>query len=294
MQYKSVQTLVFGVLFATLLIAERDLRADGITEIALEDKVRALLGEGKVFEKADKMSAFIQTGDDSFYNIEEKTVESLVRERFVEDSNALVGDAWTAEAKESRNWTYSLDDDNERFILRSKGLLHSDGFNKPEASENQIRNKALRDLSSLGMQKVGDLELDIRRLMLTTVSEDGKIDNRAVAYKVFVYKKIGDVLVRGPRTVMTYLNDGRLQKILLKWPSVEYGSVVLQRTKSNDEIVKVVAQEIRKNGMAEAEKLQADVSYIVKDGRLRMITVVTGQLQGPDDSHFLRDIEIEI
>ena len=115
MQYSTIKTLVFGALFVTSLFAEKNLRADEVSETELENKVKTLLEEGNIFEKADKMSVFIQAGDDSFYTIEKKNIESLVGERFSEDKNSLVGDTWTMEAEVSKNWRYSLEDDNERF-----------------------------------------------------------------------------------------------------------------------------------------------------------------------------------
>ena len=158
MQYSTIKTLVFGALFVTSLFAEKNLRADEVSETELENKVKTLLEEGNIFEKADKMSVFIQAGDDSFYTIEKKNIESLVGERFSEDKNSLVGDTWTMEAEVSKNWRYSLEDDNERFVLRNMGLLYSDGFKKAEASESAIHSKAMKDLRFLGIQKTGDLK----------------------------------------------------------------------------------------------------------------------------------------
>ncbi len=263
----------------------------------IREMTKNLLEQKDVFKEAERKVGFWQSTDDNemFYNIYRVSLENILGEKFTDDQETLKNeDPWNLDAGVSANWSYTIDDKNERFLLRHKQMIFEDTLANQKRSKDEIYQLAASMLKDFGNSEMNNFDIDVRELRRTVILENGQVEDYAIAYKVFVHRKIGDVLVRGSRIVFSYLLDGRLLKILMKWPHIENGSVSLQKTCTNDEIIERTARSIEKNDMINGKDFTAEVGYNIDEGTLKMGIILTALVPGPNDSFFGKEDFIEI
>ncbi len=147
------------------------------------------------------------------------------------------------------------------------------------ADKDQILATALADAETLGVITGGeDNEMEVAYLTRTSFDEFGEGVTEYMAARVYVYRKIGGVPVRGARLLLGYYLDGTLQKVSMKWPRIEVQPIsvpALTATEEGELLGRTAA------ALADAPTIlynwstaHAEVAFEVRDGMLHRVVVI--------------------
>lgn len=161
-----------------------------------------------------------------------------------------------------------------------------------EKSPRGVLNlQAMRDLERLGIGE--SVELDVRGDYLMVKDEDLPGTETPLLYVVKVRRLLNGIEVQGPRATLSYFLDGELRSAKVRWPSVDPST--LGPAPAAAQVVQTALKKLGQSGIA-AGKTKPTIhhKYVVTDGGLKRLLVLTGRIEGgPEMSHRFGTAEIE-
>ncbi|MBN2716636.1 MAG: hypothetical protein JXX14_12335 [Deltaproteobacteria bacterium] len=79
-----------------------------------------------------------------------------------------------------------------------------------------------RDLNIIGIESPAeDLDIDVRYLTRAKKDEINNFSEEKMAFKVYIKRNIAGLPVRNSRAILGYCMDGSLQKLHMRWPTID-------------------------------------------------------------------------
>jgi len=253
-----------------------------------------------IIDDFSKKSKGLVVSDDICANLSNDVFASMVGEDFEidEEKGMEIPEFWDQEFGKSSDWEYQIMYGDEQAILRNTAKTFTQG-REFTAEKSQVFENARMDLATLGVEyDERNFQIEIEYLMSMTLNDKDKTSTvERIAYRVFVYRKVGGLIVRGARILLGYYMDGTLQKVSMRWPRIVKQQLEFESLSEMDKqklIEKAASILPTMPSMTDNLKgVIAEVGLEIRDGVLKRV-VVFRPAETPDSVGPLEEVVIDL
>ena len=244
-----------------------------------------------IFEDVFNGARYLEYSDDWNSGFSLMDFETVVNESFMEGPILSGG----IEKGATANYDLYYEKEKGRLVVRENRFLYSD-FMEPDyyqITESDIEELACHYLGLIGIGRIDDTEMDVRRLQRSSridtvmdqqyseVSEYPSIETDDIAFRVRIHRTINGERLEGQRATIGFFNDGSLQKVSLRWPTIAAKSYQLYFAETKTEISERVYNSLKNHPLGEIQELVYRTGLMLLNGEVRRVITVTGSLRGP-------------
>jgi hypothetical protein len=251
-----------------------------------KDAVRQLLENSNTFQEILNGNILVY-GDDTFANLTDATIQAILNEPILEKDVSENGE----ELGGTEHFLFRKDTGQEALLIRN--AVTTLGEPPVDTELASVFRPAIRGMTEynlqykVGLQNPGDIDIQVTRLMVGEVNNDGTPPvHEAIAYKAQVKRCIvrTDIpvdtgILDEQSMVFSYFMDGSLHKIYLQWPAIRNGTHVLSTMSNEDQIVDAVYGSLAGHPLAAIQApLEAETGLMLRNGELKKAVFIKGLL----------------